>query len=187
MAYKRTKKLKNRLDKWKKADMLDVGTFAAQVVANRTFDQRRTISGRTLNQTRAYSEKTIYIPTVGVMPKARGGELTKPRKGKGGALTRPSMKFEGGYKEYKLKSTGVGVVNLTASGALRRAFRVLWWRSDRGSVEIGITGAPKEYGLALNEIWPWFGFSDKDRRKIQKYFRRALQRAGRAGRGAGKV
>ena len=84
MAYKRVKKLNNRLDKWKKADMLDVGTFAAQVVAHRTFDQRRTISGRTLNQTRAYSKKTIYIPTVGVMPKARGGELTKPRKGKGG-------------------------------------------------------------------------------------------------------
>lgn len=69
-----------------------------------------------------YSEDKIYIPVGGVgtgppFAKPKGGELTKSGK---------TMKFEGGYREFRLKAGRGSKMNMTLSGNMMgKRFRVL--------------------------------------------------------------
>lgn len=70
----------------------------------------------------AYSTDPIYIPVAGV---GTGPPFAKP---KGGKLSRTgvTMKFEGGYREFRLKAGRGARMNMTLSGNLMgKRFRVL--------------------------------------------------------------
>lgn len=161
MGYKKLKKLKAGKP-WKRDHSFNVGTFAVNVIAHRTFDQGKDVRDRGF---KPYSKKAIYIPTKGVMPKPKGGKLSRTGK---------SMLFERGYRQYKFRALGYARVTLTASGALRRSFRVLKVSRKRDQVSIGIAGDPRLYGLAINETREWIGVSPKDRVKIRRYFKRVV-------------
>ena len=107
-----------------------------------------------------YSEKKIYIPLrkgTGARLKPKGGELTPSGK---------SMKFTGGYREYKQKSrrrgssTDSAEVDLVLSGSLMNNLIVL--QATETFFVIGLTNHVKYYGYAVNEKREYLGLTNRD-------------------------
>jgi hypothetical protein len=107
-----------------------------------------------------YSTKKIYIP----IDRGTGARL----KPKGGVISRTgdTMRFDGGYKEYKKKSRKRGSafdsaeVDLVLSGALMNNLIVL--RATQNQFVIGLTNHVKYYGYRVNAEREFIGLSDRD-------------------------
>ena len=147
---------------WRKADMYALAQYAATVITTRVFDKNLTVEGKSLTDHRPYSTDPIYI-ALNARPAPTGGE---PKQA--------SMFFKGGYRQYKLKTHGSEKVTLVGSDDLRMSIRALRTSTTRDEAHIGIADETQIYGLALNEKWPWWGFSDGDRQKIRAEFRSML-------------
>jgi hypothetical protein len=111
-----------------------------------------------------YSDKKIYIP----LNSGTGARL----KPKGGVLSRTgrSMRFDGGYREYKDKSRMRGrrnkyqddsaEVDLVLSGSLMNNLVVL--KAERTRFIIGLTSHVRYYGYAVNDKREYLGLSQRD-------------------------
>lgn len=150
---------------WSKADSIRLGLDLVASIRIRT-SQGIDANGDPFKE---YSTKKIYIPL-----KKGTGKRLKP---KGGVLSRTgrSMRFDGGYKEYKDKSRMRGKrnpyfddsaeVDLVLSGHLMNNIKVL--KATQNQIIIGLSRHVRHYGYAVNQKRNYLGLSDKDIELIQ--------------------
>lgn len=122
-----------------------------------------------------YSTKKIYISTkkgTGKRLKPKGGVLSKTGK---------TMRFDGGYREYKELSRERGTVpgqidsaevDLVLSGALMNNLVVL--KASRTRFVIGLTKHVKYYGYAVNAQREYLGLSPDEIRLLIVATRQAI-------------
>ena len=143
---------------WNRAAMRALAVTMQGAVALRAFQRGEDVDDRKFD---GYSTTPIYI----------GGETAKRLRPSGGRPSRTGRSCTsatvrpcraGGYRQYKLQSTGRAFVNLTLSGQLRRSFRVK--RVSAARALIGTTGQPSIYNQGVQERRPWVGISPRDRR-----------------------
>jgi len=136
---------------WNRAAMRALAVTMQGAVALRAFQRGEDVDDRKFDE---YSTTPAYI----------GGETAKRLRPSGGRPSRTgrSVFYAGGYRQYKLQSTGRAFVNLTLSGQLRRSFRVK--RVSAARALIGTTGQPSIYNQGVQERRPWVGISPRDRR-----------------------
>lgn len=131
---------------------------------------------------KAYSTKRIYISREG---RGTGARLAP----KGGVVSRTgrTMRFDGGYREFKLLSRGAGQlprggaatgptseVDLTLSGEMLRGLHpeVL----GTTSVVIQPTSRTAEQAAGVSETRPFIGIAPSDRRAIEASVSAAIAR-----------
>tara|TARA_R100001015_G_C4632018_1_gene195056 strand:+ start:2428 stop:2955 length:528 start_codon:yes stop_codon:yes gene_type:complete len=158
-------KIKLNLPKqiWTKADTMRLAMDTLASI------KLRTSRGIDANGTKfkQYSKKRIYIS----LDKGTGARL----KPKGGVLSRTgkTMRFDGGYREYKNLSRKRGTVpgqtdsaevDLVLSGSLMNNLVIL--KATQTRFVIGLTNNVKYYGYAVNQKREYLGLSPDDVRLI---------------------
>ena len=145
---------------WNKTDTLRLARDTLAMIKLRT-SRGLDADGQPFKE---YSRKKIYIPIgkgTGARLKPKGGQLTASGK---------SMKFEGGYKEYKELSRKRGNLNehsddsaevdLVLSGALMNNLVIL--NAQDNKFTIGLTTHVQYYGYAVNAKRTFLGLSEQD-------------------------
>jgi hypothetical protein len=157
--------------------------IAADVV---TIIRRRTNRGQSAKgeafkpySTRPISIGTFSQPGTGRRLAPKGGVLSKSGK---------SMRFAGGYAEYKRLSRGAGAlpatgyaaaavgpsgeVDLLLSGELRRSIEVAQADEDSAVVQTGTRTAT--YAGAVNALRPFMGLAPGDRAQVEAVLKSAV-------------
>jgi hypothetical protein len=157
--------------------------IAADVV---TIIRRRTNRGQSARgeafkpySTRPISIGTFSQPGTGRRLAPKGGKLSKSGK---------SMRFTGGYAEYKRLSRGAGAlpatgyaaaavgpsseVDLLLSGELRRSIEVAQADEDSAMVQTGTRTAT--YAGAVNALRPFMGLAPGDRAQVEAVLKSAV-------------
>jgi hypothetical protein len=150
--------------------------FAADIV---TIIRRRTNRGQSA-QGRAFMPYSTRPTNIPVLNEPGTGRRLAP---KGGTLSRSgrSMRFIGGYAEYKRLSRGSGAlpatgyaaaavgpsseVDLLLSGQLRRSIEVAQADEDSAVVQTGTQTAT--YAGAVNALRPFMGLAPGDRAQVE--------------------
>jgi len=158
---------------WDRRAARELAQVIQATVEHRAFDEGHGLDDR---PHKAYSTRRLWVANKGVQPKARGGRRTRVRNPKTGRMNYGKGRvYDDGYRQYKRESTGTDHVNLTATGRMRRSFRIKAVLRTR--IIIGLTGAAAVYGTFVNRRRPWIGLSRKDRQKIARALPRIIARA----------
>jgi hypothetical protein len=148
---------------WTKADTMRLALDTLASIKLRTSKGLDASGGKF----KEYSKKKIYISVnkgTGARLKPKGGTLTKTGK---------TMRFDGGYQEYKHLSRKRGTVpgqtdsaevDLVLSGALMNNLVIL--KATKTHFVIGLTKHAKHYGYAVNEQREYLGLSPSEIRLL---------------------
>jgi hypothetical protein len=145
--------------------MAEIGNALVLIIRRRTL-QGRGADGRPFE---GYATRRIYVNPnrgVGARLKPKGGVVTKGGRGK-------TMRFDGGYAEFKRLSRGAGAtprggsasaptaeVDLTLSGQLMRSIAPAQITDPAVVVQVGEGAA--EYGEGVNERRPFMGLAPQE-------------------------
>lgn len=146
--------------------MRRLGAQQATAIQDRTFNRGKRLDGQPLGP---YSTRGPYYVTPGKGTGARlapkGGEKTK--KG--------SIRYAGGYAEYKASSRGVHFPDFVLSGRTMGALKVL--RSSKRKATVGFSGREaQEIAAKLQQRDEFFGVSDEDLDDLQELAVAEVQR-----------
>jgi hypothetical protein len=162
-----------RLRFWDDTAMADLCAWSQMTILVRTVEKGVSADGSAF---KGYSTRPIYVSTAKARLAPKGGNLSRTGK---------SMRFDGGYREYKKKSRGAGEsvngvkpnaeVDLILSGELMRAVNTTTATAEKGIVSL--TGAPKEYGTHVNKARPFLGHHKGESAAMDKELNAIVDRA----------
>ena len=138
--------------------LLAVGSTAREIIKSRTESGKNPSGGAF----KGYSTKRIYISKRD-RPAPRGGAKTRGGK---------TMRFDGGYRQYKSNLYGA-TPNMTKSGAMLRGLK---YQASGKKITIGIYDAAllgRAWGTDETRHWLDIGKIASEREAIQAAWRRA--------------
>lgn len=144
------------------ADMKEVGNDAIALIKQRT-EEGLDADGKPFD---AYSTKPISISK-----KSDTGRRLSPKGGQK-SKSGSSVRYDGGYAEYKKASAGTSKPNLTLSGNMLQSLIVK--EADNTSFTIGIKGPAEQYAYFVNEDREFIGLSKEDSATITDIIKQKL-------------
>lgn len=162
MPYKRKRKNKGILSKWRKPDMDFLATQAAVAVIQRVSTKGLGSDDKPLKKHRSFGKGKSY----------QGGAYSQSHgrlRDKGGKYGR--IKIGGNLP--------VNRVTLSVTGRMLQQFRVIRTSIRRFSASVGATGGSKKYAKHVNALRPWIKLSDNDKRIVTNVFRTLMARKAR--------